>query len=1300
VPAFSPLLKSTLLHPYEGECTCHYSTYKPTNQLIMKTYFKLFIFIASILAVVCLQAQNPNWTLPGDQFNLPSLNFSPLPQSPIDPGDGMPETDPTEAYQGAQAEHVHTAYSDPSGDLLFFTVDEKVYDKSGWVVGDLQTGFTKKGWNERLILPMGNDCNRFAIIYPASAASSESYGSTDDRMRIYMAVYDLNGTNAYNEYALGDLEGQTGAGAGSSLTDITDRDCQNESPTYPGIYGCGGVGDPVPQANYRGNYQIATTGLIDNCFFYVYIFDGEQIMRYRLDDTGLLWDDYVQVIPQSGSNGFNQRTEMELIQLGNGDYRIAIPTYASDGPYISIYDIDDSNYELDMSSHQQIDLSRDGMNQTAEMSGLEFDQTGRYLYFTHENNNTPQWQTTVLDVYDFNTSSIVTSSLPTLTNISDYQYSFIERYGNTLYLVSDDDIAILENSHTPGSAIWTSNFQSISSGYKNKGGETFAGFERSILPDQLDMAYPNLADLSCDCCAQWNTSIDRFEATTSATWATGMNPFGGATDVYIRDELVINPGVDITIDNMNFYFAPDARVVVKREDQGSTGAYLKLTGGTVFTADLRCSAESFPTCDGPDEDCEKEYWKGIIVEGFENNTAQSWTTSTPHGRLLVEDNSMIEFAIEGARAGGSTVSNSGGGMIRMVEARIKDCKTGVRFDPYVKLAGASEVYTRSYIKESRLWTSSDWFDSGFPYYHVYIDGSSGINLYANIFENTDPTSFSVETRGFGIFSLNSVVYNSWTCASPNLTCPPQDVIRSEFNNLRFGILAYNFGSTRTIADHHSLYKNNFIGVRIEGVDYPEILDGTFQIMPSSNSTGIYLNGSTGYLVQNNYLETYNGSSDTRNIGIYVDDSGPANNEIYRNFFYNLTRGGVTVDKNADDTQQYVPGLDWICNEFESPIFEADLYLDGTLSEEQGLCLAPDVPAGNLFSHSGTGHYDAYSTFGSFAVVDYNYHDNAPANAVPLTISNNNAPQDWVPALCVGINYGRNTCAVKKTSLDDGFSSGYGEGPKSNEEFEYALAYISEQAAILNSAITDLEGDVGEGEDPVMSDELKLAHYENDVFWQEVARSYVTDTLGIVSVDEMVSLLGEFQPKSVERFASKICPEDQQEWISEKNASYYTNFGDMILPTPDENDQLPTDITELFESEFFTFKGNIDALIQHYINHNSVYDPYFIESEIEGLEDDTKSNSSAAEINDQKVLVQPNPFSNQVLFDISELNIEDQDARIEIYDLVGKRVFESVIPAGQNQIQMDGGNLPSGYLTFSIVVDGEKIETGKLLHINK
>jgi len=1267
----------------------------------MKTYYKLIVSSIALFLIISAKSQNPIWTLPGDQYDVISDVLTSLPQSPIDPGDGMPETDPTEAYQGAQAEHVHTAYSDPSGDLLFFTVDEKVYDKSGWVVGDLQTGFTKKGWNERLILPMGNDCNRFAIIYPASAASSESYGSTDDRMRIYMAVYDLNGTNAYNEYALGDLEGQTGAGAGSSLTDITDRDCQNESPTYPGIYGCGGVGDPVPQANYRGNYQIATTGLIDNCFFYVYIFDGEQIMRYRLDDTGLLWDDYVQVIPQSGSNGFNQRTEMELIQLGNGDYRIAIPTYASDGPYISIYDIDDSNYELDMSSHQQIDLSRDGMNQTAEMSGLEFDQTGRYLYFTHENNNTPQWQTTVLDVYDFNTSSIVTSSLPTLTNISDYQYSFIERYGNTLYLVSDDDIAILENSHTPGSAIWTSNFQSISSGYKNKGGETFAGFERSILPDQLDMAYPNLADLSCDCCAQWNTSIDRFEATTSATWATGMNPFGGATDVYIRDELVINPGVDITIDNMNFYFAPDARVVVKREDQGSTGAYLKLTGGTVFTVDLRCSLESFETCDGPDEDCDKERWQGIIVEGFENNTAQSWTSSTPHGRLLVDDNSMIEHANIGARAGGSTVSNSGGGMIRLDEARVKDCRIGLQFDPYVKLSGSTEVYTRSRINKSRFWTSVDWLGNT-PRYHIYMNGSSGINLNGNIFENTDPSSFSIWTLGYGIYSINSAFTNNWTCNAASVPCPAQDIRRSEFNNLRYGIIAFNFGSsTRTLADYHSFYKNNYIGVRLDGIDYAEVLDGSFQVMPDEDCTGIYLNGCTGYTIENNYLETYNGSSDTDNIGIYVDDSGPANNEIYRNFFYNLTRGGVTVDDNSDATQQHVPGLDWLCNEFDAPINQADLYLDGTLSEEQGYCTTgPEWPAGNLFSHSGSGHYDTYSTFGSFSVVDYNYHDNAPARAIPLTISNNNAPQDWAPTPCVNIDYGRNTCPVKKTSLDDGAQSGFGQGPKSNEGFEYELAYISEQAEILNSEIEALEGDVPEGEDPEMSDELKLAHYTNDVFWQEVARTFVNDTLGVISEDEIVGLLNEFQPRSVERFASKVCPENQQEWIDTRNSSLVAEFNGMALPVANDNDELPADITELFQSEFFSYKGNIDALIEHYVNHNSVYDPYIIDSEIEGLEVEPKSINNSSADEEQKVLVQPNPFSNQVLFDISELNLEDQQARIEIYDLVGKRVFESVIPTDQNQIQLDGGNLPSGYLTFSIVVDGEILETGKLLHLNK
>lgn len=748
---------------------------------------------------------------------------------------------------------------------------------------------------------------------------------------------------------------------------------------------------------------------------------------------------------------------------------------------------------------------------------------------------------------------------------------------------------------------------------------------------------------------------------------------------------------------MIFKFGKNGRVIVERGDEGP-GAFLTLTDGTIFTADLRCSRRDYACAQG--DSCEFKRWQGIFVEGFTNDHTQSWTSSEIHARLLVEEGSMIEFAETGITSGNPDLSNSSGGIVRLDEAIIKDCILGVEFMAYQRLVGTTDVYTRSFIRESSFRTTADWFGSQNPFAFALVLSSSGTNFDANVFENEVPSMFDIDDRGVGIYAINSNIQNEWTCSSPQNPCPTQDIVQSEFSNLYCGILGWGFGSnTRTVTDHHSLYKNNFLGVRIDGKDYPEILDGEFQVMSEVDATGIYLNGSTGYTVQNNSFETYNGLSNNRNIGIYVNESGIANNEIYRNFFTDITRGGVAVGINADTSLFSVPGLDWLCNDFEKPIHQADIYVDGWISEEQGLCnIVSSSPAGNKFSYSGPGHYDLYATNTSFiphAPTDYNHHSGL-GSFKPLTISTNipgAVPADYALTDC-GINYDKNSCPISKSSLPEDAQG----GPK-DAETAYSVLMINEIANDYLNQISELEESAEDGDSEIEND-LNAVSYHYDVFWQDVARFFIRDTTGSITKTEMVELLQEYEPRAVERFASALCPVDEQEWITPSNNWQVESFGELALPSVDEIGNLPREIPEFFNVGFFAKNGNVKALNEYYFQHRTIYSAYVIDSEIEGLEEDAKSNARSTDVEDQRVLIQPNPFSNQVLFDISELNIEDQDARIEIYDLVGKRVFESVIPAGQNQIQMDGGNLPSGYLTFSIVVNGEILETGKLLHINQ
>ncbi len=135
--------------------------------------------------------------MPGGNFQ-PEGFYLPLPQTPDNPDFPSPPfppgldpiTDPELAYQGESANYSFAGYTGPSGDLLLFSVDENLYDRGGWKVGTLQGGpsiRTRPGFTEKLILPMGNSCTKFAIIFPGTAENDLNH-NTSSRNRIYMGV--------------------------------------------------------------------------------------------------------------------------------------------------------------------------------------------------------------------------------------------------------------------------------------------------------------------------------------------------------------------------------------------------------------------------------------------------------------------------------------------------------------------------------------------------------------------------------------------------------------------------------------------------------------------------------------------------------------------------------------------------------------------------------------------------------------------------------------------------------------------------------------------------------------------------------------------------------------------------------------------------------------------------------------------------------------------------------------------------------------------------------------------------------
>src|SRR5690606_30040337 len=189
----------------------------------------------------------------------------------------------------------------------------------------------------------------------------------------------------------------------------------------------------------------------------------------------------------------------------------------------------------------------------------------------------------------------------------------------------------------------------------------------------------------------------------------------------------------------------------------------------------------------------------------------------------------------------------------------------------------------------------------------------------------------------------------------------------------------------------------------------------------------------------------------------------------------------------------------------------------------------------------------------------------------------------------------------------------------------ATEYTDQMAALNSSASATSE--VASG-----SDEFKQLRRENDKFWHGISSFYMADTTSAISKAEMELLLSTFQPKNIQRFASVLLSDGNQEWIGENNGVNATEMAVAILPSM-EGDELPADIPEWFEGDFFFTPSNVAALNSLYIENEATYNPYFPLPEVSTSEGKSnKSGKVQEEDNTQnKLVVHPNPFKTHTTF---------------------------------------------------------------------
>ncbi len=985
------------------------------------------------MACMCLcshynvHSQNPNWVMPGGKFQPDVPDYVPLPNNPAWPANyqvGDINFDWNFKYTGSPAQYTQAGYTGPDGELMCFVVDDKLYDKHGWLVNSLRAQVNSsnnlggvKGYSEMLILPMGNSCTRFAIIY---VGSWNNNFNQLNKLDIFMGVYNTQLINTLNPFAIGALEGQGEEGINPTLQNISEYYAQHHTVAGEGSF-----------TNASG-YLIASTPLINNCFRYVILCDGKYIYRYKLDQSGLHYDNYQYQFQEiGGANTTSIRSEMELIKLNNGNYRLAIPAAqntTSIGRSVRILDLD-PNMQVFNGSAQTIDLTS-GANNWVNVHGVEFSPNGRYVYFTHE--TSPFW-TKPLDIWDVNTQSLLPNAqFP--ASLNPFKQSYIERSGNNLYLASDNFIGRFTNANNPDPSNFNPQFQAIAPGYGNNLNSPTSITEfRYLLPDQVDDdTYGNFEDFSCDCClANAQNSIAKYQSDGSAVWTPSNNPLNGNSgpNVYVREELRIRAGDVINIDNMVFHFAPGAKVVVERGDGSANGAHLTLIR-TTFTVDNYCADKLYGGCAGTNNGCLKGRWDGVIVEGHANQ-AQSDYGGTQQGRFSMRNNSFIEFAKTAIHADGA--QGKGGGELNLRNSTIKDNVRGVWLSDYSwEHFPGVEVPNSSVIQRMTFVTTSDFSQVPFttPNQHLRLSNIASLTVQGCNFSNQASFNPTFDNAGAGIYAANSGLKVTWICDQP-VQGPCQGTItRSAFTKLRYAIGVYNVNNVaRKVHIGFTQIDNVRSGIILGQTINAEVLDNDITLNNNavgfpSEVVGLQMASSTGYAVENNHFQFNSLNNSTTGIGIVNTSSGEAPNEIYRNTFSGLDFGIFTRGINANFVPSQPtlshPGLVFKCNQFRAPIKHADIYVNsGNINIFQGSCAQSNGAANNCFSHSGPNHFDFRLESASLnplnQEINYRYDTPGPECLEPINVTQINTGSHVLPSPCISQYNDREQCQVRKSA---------------------------------------------------------------------------------------------------------------------------------------------------------------------------------------------------------------------------------------------------------------------------------------------
>lgn len=584
---------------------------------------------------------------------------------------------------------------------------------------------------------------------------------------------------------------------------------------------------------------------------------------------------------------------------------------------------------------------------------------------------------------------------------------------------------------------------------------------------------------------------------------------------------------DATLTITGNVYMPEGKKIIVRE-----GAQLIIDGGRLTT------------------DC-SNYWDGIVIEGDLMKSQLEFEASglaKYHGKVILKNGAEISNALFG-------VKTRDGGILDASNTIFLNNLIGIDMHPYQNYFTYENGKTinladRTRIENSTFKTTNNFIGTNDTIKHINLSWVNGIRIRGNTFINEN-NSLNQGEMGIGITSSNS----SFRAVDQYRITDTKE--KNVFENLFYGITTSGWYDNGVIQIKGNDFTNVYRSIKLVGSKYAEILNNNISISdidfdiplspPWLASYGIYLDGGTGFKVEENEVTSHNNAGGIH--GIVVSNTGPANNEIYNNLLYDLNVGIQPQFKNRgvlNNNNNLGPedGLKLICNTFDNPNYDtwvAGKYYSGGsagigIAKYQKVSVVDNngqtkyVPAGNVFSPTanhqqyGDPAEDDFNYSNKDAEhLEYHYWDNATNKEEPYFYSNITLKGQSV----------ENTCpsSTPQTISDYYVDLSAAQTALNSSKLMLEIWENGGEAELDEEVETIAPWDVYEefnnltAESPYLSEEVIIEVIENEAFTALMVKLLMIANPHVINSDEVMEVLYERNPPLPESYIDEILKEE-------------------------------------------------------------------------------------------------------------------------------------------------------------------------------